>query len=54
MNPAQPAKCSTCRRKPNEAWMCSHIECPTRKPETALPPAGLPDGRVPARINDSH
>lgn len=45
----EPAKCSTCRRKPNEAWMCSHIECPNRKPITAQPPDFVADGLVPPR-----
>lgn len=54
MSAPSPARCETCGRKPNEAWMCSHVDCPNRKPETAAPPEHLEAGRVPPRINDGH
>ena len=48
-------KCTTCQRKPNALWECTHLECPCRKPVTAAAPSDLDeDGRRPALINDNH
>lgn len=48
--PTEP--CRVCGKKTDDE--CSHIECPNRKRETAMPPPGRwhSDGSVPVRRSD--
>lgn len=45
-------KCTTCSRKPNDLWECSHPACPNRKPITADAPPLLDEGRCIPHIRE--